>query len=119
MLKTYVFISDKFLFHLSLFHLYNDLACNVLYLNSVETESLTGPEAVSKAIKCTKALNPRPVPTVIHFKVSSQGITLTDSKRRYLHSEHFNFRRHVYPHIDQLDLKISNKFEGCPDEGFS
>ncbi|KAF3689635.1 Tensin-2 [Channa argus] len=57
-------------------------ACNVLYLNSVETESLTGPEAVSKATKSTLALNPRPVAAVVHFKVSSQGITLTDSKRR-------------------------------------
>lgn len=54
----------------------------MLYLNSVETESLTGPEAVSKATKCTLSLNPRPVATVVHFKVSSQGITLTDNKRR-------------------------------------
>ncbi|XP_068170656.1 tensin-2-like isoform X2 [Antennarius striatus] len=57
-------------------------ACNVLYLNSVETESLTGPEAVSKATKYTLALSPRPAATVVHFKVSAQGITLTDSKRR-------------------------------------
>lgn len=63
-------------------HLFDGPACNVLYLNSVETESLTGPEAVSKATKCTLALSPRPVATVVHFKVSSQGITLTDSKRR-------------------------------------
>lgn len=62
--------------------LFDEPACNVLYLNSVETESLTGPEAVSKATKCTLALSPRPVATVVHFKVSSQGITLTDSKRR-------------------------------------
>lgn len=58
-------------------------ACNVLYLNSVETECLTGPEAVSKATKCTLSLNPRPAATVVHFKVSAQGITLTDNKRRY------------------------------------
>lgn len=63
-------------------HLFTEPACNVLYLNSVETESLTGPEAVSKATKCTLALSPRPVATAVHFKVSSQGITLTDSKRR-------------------------------------
>lgn len=56
----------------------------MLYLNSVETESLTGPEAVSKATKCTLALSPRPAATVVHFKVSAQGITLTDSKRRYM-----------------------------------
>lgn len=65
-------------------HFPNEPACNVLYLNSVETESLTGPEAVSKATKFTLSLNPRPVATMVHFKVSSQGITLTDSKRRYL-----------------------------------
>lgn len=75
-LRTYV--------NIKVFHLSNQPACNVLYLNSVETESLTGPEAVSKATKCTLALSPRPVATVVHFKVSSQGITLTDSKRRYL-----------------------------------
>lgn len=69
-------------FKSSFSHLCDEPACNVLYLNSVETESLTGPEAVSKATKCTVALNPRPVATVVHFKVSSQGITLTDSKRR-------------------------------------
>lgn len=57
-------------------------ACNVLYLNSVETECLTGPEAVSKATKCTLSQNPRPAATVVHFKVSAQGITLTDNKRR-------------------------------------
>lgn len=65
-------------------HLCFTPACNVLYLNSVETESLTGPEAVCKATKCTLALSPRPAATVVHFKVSAQGITLTDSKRRYM-----------------------------------
>lgn len=68
----------------NLCHFPNEPACSVLYLNSVETESLTGPEAVSKATKFTLSLNPRPVATMVHFKVSSQGITLTDSKRRYL-----------------------------------
>ncbi|TRY85972.1 hypothetical protein DNTS_021020 [Danionella cerebrum] len=58
-------------------------ACNVLYLNSVETESLTGPQAVSKATKCTLTQEPRSSPTVVHFKVSTQGITLTDNQRRW------------------------------------
>ena len=57
-------------------------ACNVLYLNSMDMESLTGPEAVSKAIK--DSLLNVPKTTVVHFKVSSQGITLTDSKRKYV-----------------------------------
>lgn len=57
-------------------------ACNVLYLNSVETESLTGPQAIAKATDATLGRNPRPAATVVQFKVTSQGITLTDSQRR-------------------------------------
>lgn len=57
-------------------------ACNVLYLNSVETESLTGPQAIAKATDATVGRSPRPAATVVQFKVTSQGITLTDSQRR-------------------------------------
>ncbi|MEQ2187899.1 hypothetical protein GOODEAATRI_009463, partial [Goodea atripinnis] len=48
----------------------------------VEMESLTGPQAVAKAISETLAAAPPPTATVVHFKVSSQGITLTDSQRK-------------------------------------
>lgn len=57
-------------------------ACNVLYLNSVETESLTGPQAIAKATDATLGRNLRPAATVVQFKVTSQGITLTDNQRR-------------------------------------
>lgn len=57
------------------------LACSVLYLGSVDTESLTGPQAISKA--STAILTPpRSSATSVHFKVSDQGITLTDSERK-------------------------------------
>ncbi|XP_026205148.1 tensin-2-like isoform X2 [Anabas testudineus] len=81
-------------------------ACNVLYLNSVETESLTGPEAVSKATKCTLALNPRPVATVVHFKVSSQGITLTDSKRRLFFRRHYPINSVTFSSLDPQDKRM-------------
>uniref|UniRef100_A0A665TDP9 PTB domain-containing protein n=1 Tax=Echeneis naucrates TaxID=173247 RepID=A0A665TDP9_ECHNA len=80
-------------------------ACNVLYLNSVETESLTGPEAVSKATKCTLALSPRPVATVVHFKVSSQGITLTDSKRRLFFRRHYPINSVTFSSLDPQDQR--------------
>ncbi|XP_053724656.1 tensin-2-like isoform X1 [Synchiropus splendidus] len=80
-------------------------ACNVLYLNSVETESLTGPEAVSKATKCTLALNPRPVATVVHFKVSAQGITLTDSKRRLFFRRHYPISTITFSSLDPQDKR--------------
>ncbi|XP_039971796.1 tensin-3-like isoform X3 [Xiphias gladius] len=81
-------------------------ACNVLYLNSVETESLTGPEAVSKATKCTLALSPRPVATVVHFKVSSQGITLTDSKRRLFFRRHYPINSVTFSSLDPQDQRM-------------
>lgn len=57
-------------------------ACNVLYINSVDMESLTGPQAVAKAISLTLETNPLPAATTVHFKVSMQGVTLTDSQRK-------------------------------------
>ncbi|XP_026162890.1 tensin-2-like isoform X2 [Mastacembelus armatus] len=81
-------------------------ACNVLYLNSVETESLTGPEAVSKATKCTLALSPRPVATVVHFKVSTQGITLTDSKRRLFFRRHYPISSVTFSSLDPQDRRM-------------
>lgn len=58
-------------------------ACNVLYLVTVDMESLTGPQAVRKAVNELMAMRPQPAPTVVHFKVSSKGITLTDNNHRY------------------------------------
>lgn len=57
-------------------------ACNVWYLCSVEMESLTGVQAVQKATTMTLSSSPAPTSTVVHFKVSSQGITLTDNQRK-------------------------------------
>ncbi|XP_044036465.1 tensin-2-like isoform X2 [Siniperca chuatsi] len=81
-------------------------ACNVLYLNSVETESLTGPEAVSKATKSTLALSPRPVATMVHFKVSAQGITLTDSKRRLFFRRHYPISSVTFSSLDPQDQRM-------------
>nr|XP_012229575.1 PREDICTED: tensin isoform X3 [Linepithema humile] len=65
-------------------------ACNVLYLFTVDTESLTGPQAIKKAVTSLFEQKPLPVATIVHFKVSTQGITLTDNARKLF------FRRH-YP----------------------
>ncbi|KAL6111725.1 tns2 [Pungitius sinensis] len=83
-------------------------ACNVLYLNSLETESLTGPEAILKATKCTLALSPRPVATVVHFKVSSQGITLTDSKRRLFFRRHYPINSVTFSSLNPQDQRWTN-----------
>ncbi|NXI48193.1 TENS4 protein, partial [Galbula dea] len=64
--------------------------CNVLYLSSVNVETLTGAPAIQKAISCTFELETLPTPTLVHFRVTEQGVTLTDVQRKVF------FRRH-YP----------------------
>lgn len=57
-------------------------ACNVLFLFTCDTESLTGPEAIRKAVSLLYSRKPLPKPTEVHFKVTQQGITLTDNTRQ-------------------------------------
>ncbi|XP_058869260.1 tensin-2-like isoform X2 [Acipenser ruthenus] len=83
-------------------------ACNVLLLNSVETESLTGPQAISKATAATYSRNPRPAPTVVHFKVSMQGITLTDSQRRLFFRRHYPVSSVTFCNVDPQDRRWTN-----------
>ncbi|NWR36102.1 TENS4 protein, partial [Tachuris rubrigastra] len=64
--------------------------CNVLYLSSVNVETLTGAPAILKGISCTLELETLPTPTLVHFRVTEQGVTLTDIQRKVF------FRRH-YP----------------------
>ncbi|XP_026577814.1 tensin-4 isoform X1 [Pseudonaja textilis] len=64
--------------------------CNLLYLHSVTMETLTGKAAVQKAVSSTLEQEILPTPTIVHFKVTSLGITLTDIQRKIF------FRRH-YP----------------------
>ncbi|XP_028277469.1 tensin isoform X5 [Parambassis ranga] len=80
-------------------------ACNVLYINSVDMESLTGPQAIAKAISQTLATNPLPAATTVHFKVSAQGITLTDSQRKIFFRRHYPINTMTYCDIDPQDRK--------------
>ncbi|XP_078062806.1 tensin-2-like [Mustelus asterias] len=83
-------------------------ACNVMYINSVETESLTGPQAVAKATMQTFAMKPRPTATVVHFKVSVQGITLTDSQRKIFFRRHYPVNTVTFCNLDPHDRRWTN-----------
>ncbi|XP_077435244.1 tensin 1b isoform X10 [Vanacampus margaritifer] len=94
-------------------------ACNVLYINSVDMESLTGPQAIAKAISETlaaAAASPAAA-TVVHFKVSSQGITLTDNHRKLFFRRHYPCNTVTFCDIDPQDRKW-NKPEGGPTKLF-
>uniref|UniRef100_A0A8B9ZGV0 Tensin 3 n=1 Tax=Anas platyrhynchos TaxID=8839 RepID=A0A8B9ZGV0_ANAPL len=81
-------------------------ACNVWYLNSVEMESLTGYQAVQKALSLTLMQDPSPISTVVHFKVSAQGITLTDNQRKLFFRRHYPANTVIFCALDPQDRKV-------------
>ncbi|XP_069072250.1 tensin-3 isoform X1 [Pleurodeles waltl] len=80
-------------------------ACNVWYLNSVEMESLTGYQAVQKALSITQIQEPPPISTVVHFKVSGQGITLTDNQRKLFFRRHYPVNTVIFCALDPHERK--------------
>lgn len=85
----------------------------------METESLTGPQAVSKATNTTLSRNPHPPATVVHFKVSAQGITLTDNQRRVFFRRHYPLNTVTYSSVDPQDRRWTNsESTACKMFGF-
>ncbi|XP_067001379.2 tensin-3 isoform X3 [Anabrus simplex] len=84
-------------------------ACNVLYLFTLDTESLTGPQAIKKAVQQLFMIRPLPIATVVHFKVSGQGITLTDNKRQLFFRRHYPVNTISYCGLDPDDHRWSQK----------
>uniref|UniRef100_A0A3Q1GHY5 Tensin 3 n=2 Tax=Acanthochromis polyacanthus TaxID=80966 RepID=A0A3Q1GHY5_9TELE len=80
-------------------------ACNVWYLGSVELESLTGYQAVQKATTTTLSMDPPPASTVVHFKVSAQGITLTDNQRKLFFRRHYAVNTVIFCSLDPQGRK--------------
>uniref|UniRef100_A0A673L5F7 Tensin-3-like n=1 Tax=Sinocyclocheilus rhinocerous TaxID=307959 RepID=A0A673L5F7_9TELE len=81
-------------------------ACNVWFLGAVEMESLTGFQAVQKATAAVLSADSLPSSTVVHFKVSSQGITLTDNQRKLFFRRHYAVNTVIFCALDPQDRKI-------------
>ncbi|XP_054427366.1 tensin-3 [Pteronotus mesoamericanus] len=93
-------------------------ACNVWYLSSVEMESLTGHQAVQKALSLTLAQQPPPLSTVVHFKVSAQGITLTDNQRKLFFRRHYPVSSVIFCALDPQGRKWTADGAGARVFGF-
>ncbi|XP_029415840.1 tensin-1 isoform X6 [Nannospalax galili] len=93
-------------------------ACNVLFLNSVDMESLTGPQAISKATSETLAADPTPAATIVHFKVSAQGITLTDNQRKLFFRRHYPLNTVTFCDLDPQERKWMKTEGGAPAKLF-
>jgi len=86
-------------------------ACNVYYLFSQDTDQLTGPQAVRKTVSQLILTRPLPVPATVHFKVSGQGITLTDQSRRLFFRKHYPVNHISHCGVDPEDRRWSLKNE--------
>ncbi|XP_021519964.1 tensin-1 isoform X10 [Meriones unguiculatus] len=93
-------------------------ACNVLFVNSVDMESLTGPQAISKATSETLAADPAPAATIVHFKVSAQGITLTDNQRKLFFRRHYPLNTVTFCDLDPQERKWMKTEGGAPAKLF-
>uniref|UniRef100_A0A3Q1IPU1 Tensin 1 n=1 Tax=Anabas testudineus TaxID=64144 RepID=A0A3Q1IPU1_ANATE len=83
------------------------LPCKLMIPTKAESvSSLTGPQAIAKAISQTLATNPLPAATTVHFKVSAQGITLTDSQRKIFFRRHYPINTVTYCDLDPQDRKL-------------
>ncbi|XP_044294141.1 tensin-1 isoform X5 [Varanus komodoensis] len=87
-------------------------ACNVLFINSVEMESLTGPQAIAKAITETLASDTPLAATIVHFKVSTQGITLTDNQRKLFFRRHYPITTVTFCDVDPQERKWTKSESG-------
>ena len=69
----------------------------VIYINTVDVESLSGPAAIERAVNVAfDTLKSTGLTTTLaHFKLSSQGITITDNKRRFPIRRRSLFLRHL------------------------
>ncbi|KAE9419310.1 hypothetical protein Angca_009186, partial [Angiostrongylus cantonensis] len=85
-------------------------ACNVAYIGSMDCESLTGSECVRRAVARTVEDTQRGItrPVSVHFKVSSQGVTLTDNTRKVFFRRHFPVNSVIFAGMDPSDRKFDN-----------
>ncbi|XP_030626611.1 tensin 3-2 [Chanos chanos] len=86
-------------------------ACNVWFLGCVDLECLTGLQAVQKASSIILCSQPPPASTIVHFKVSSQGITLTDNQRKLFFRRHYPVSTVIFCALDPQDRKWVK--DGC------
>lgn len=90
-------------------------ACNVLYLYSLDMESLTGPEAIKRSVEYMFQNREMPQATIVHFKVNGQGITLTDNKRKLFFRKHYPVNTISHCGLDPTDrLWVHSIEDGVP-----
>ncbi|XP_039763178.1 tensin-1 isoform X2 [Pararge aegeria] len=89
-------------------------ACNVLLLGSENTEALTGPAAVKRAVQ--NILQKKAAAHVVHFKVFGGGITLTDATRKLFFRRHYPASGVSYAGLDPDERRYTYLENGTQHE---
>ncbi|XP_049864999.1 tensin isoform X2 [Pectinophora gossypiella] len=89
-------------------------ACHVLLLGSENTEALTGPAAVKRAVHIV--LQKKAPACVVHFKVFGGGITLTDSTRKLFFRRHYPANGVSYAGLDPDERRYTYVDNGTQTE---
>lgn len=86
-------------------------ACHVLLLGSENTEALTGPAAVRRAVSRLLLKKPSPKAYTVHFKVAAAGITLTDAARKLFFRRHYPANAVSHCGLDPDDRRWSHELD--------
>ncbi|XP_063529853.1 tensin-1 isoform X2 [Cydia strobilella] len=89
-------------------------ACHVLLLGSENTEALTGPAAVKRAV--TNIILKKGGAHVVHFKVFGGGITLTDAARKLFFRRHYPAANVSYAGLDPDERRFAHVDNGNKNE---
>ncbi|XP_068620803.1 tensin-2 isoform X1 [Battus philenor] len=87
-------------------------ACHVLLLGSENTEALTGPAAVKRAVQ--NVLQKKCIAHVVHLKVFGGGITLTDAARKLFFRRHYPAAALSYAGLDPDERRYNNRDNDNP-----
>lgn len=91
----------------------DEISSMLIYIGAVDLETLTGPEGLEKAVSHIEVQKTSPVTTtVVNFILSSQGIVLTDTKRKLFFRRHYPLSCISYCGIDRGERRWTEDVDG-------
>ncbi|XP_078345680.1 tensin-3-like isoform X2 [Oculina patagonica] len=77
----------------------------LMYLGNSEVEMLTGPSAIQRTVERLSTEEAAKKFTTVSFKVTPEGMTVTDNERKVFFRQHFHMKSILYCGIDPSDKR--------------
>uniref|UniRef100_A0A1I8ID03 SH2 domain-containing protein n=1 Tax=Macrostomum lignano TaxID=282301 RepID=A0A1I8ID03_9PLAT len=88
--------------------LQSSAACNVLYVGSVDVESLSGGDAVARAVDVALSSQAQLRTAECQLKVGQDGVTLTDNHRKLFFRRNYPLASVLYCGLDNQDRRFAH-----------